>query len=99
VYACRPTLLFGLRRASDKVEVFNIGSEDRVDVKTIARMLIEEMGLGDVKLRFAGELDGRGWPGDVKEMQLDIGKIKRLGWKPTLTISSPKTDTLPCTCI
>jgi UDP-glucose 4-epimerase len=25
---------------------------------------------------------GRGWKGDVKNMLLDIGKIKALGWKP-----------------
>jgi UDP-glucose 4-epimerase len=67
---------------SDKVEIFNIGSEDSVDVKTIARIVIEEMGLSDVNLRFTSTLDGRGWLGDVKQMQLDIGRIKRLGWKP-----------------
>ena len=27
---------------------------------------------------------GRGWQGDVKQMQLDISKIKKLGWKPKL---------------
>jgi len=79
---CVEAFLFGLGHASDRAEVFNVGSEDRVDVKTIAEIVIEEMGLRDVKLRFIGEVDGRGWPGDVKEMQLDIGKIKRLGWKP-----------------
>ena len=25
---------------------------------------------------------GRGWKGDVKNMPLDISKIKTLGWKP-----------------
>jgi len=79
---CVEAFLFGLRHATDRAQVFNIGSEDRVDVKTIAKIVIEEMGLGDVELRFAAGVDGRGWPGDVKEMQLDISKIKRLGWKP-----------------
>jgi len=27
---------------------------------------------------------GGGWKGDVKNMQLDITKIKTLGWKPKL---------------
>jgi UDP-glucose 4-epimerase len=28
---------------------------------------------------------GRGWKGDVKNMLLDIGKLKTLGWKPNPT--------------
>ena len=27
---------------------------------------------------------GRGWKGDVKNMLLDITKLKTLGWKPKL---------------
>jgi UDP-glucose 4-epimerase len=68
---CVEAFLFGHPPASDRVEVFNIGSDDMVDVKTIARIVIEEMGLSDVKLRFAAGVEGRGWPGDVKEMQLE----------------------------
>ena len=26
--------------------------------------------------------DGRGWPGDIKEMLLDISRLKSLGWRP-----------------
>ena len=29
-----------------------------------------------------GTEDGRGWVGDVKEMNLDISKITNLGWNP-----------------
>jgi UDP-glucose 4-epimerase len=33
--------------------------------------------------KFTGGVDGgRGWKGDVKNMLLDISKIKTLGWKP-----------------
>ena len=56
-----------------------------MDVKTIAQIIIEEMGLKNVKLTFTGGVDsGRGWMGDVKNMLLDIDKIKALGWKPKL---------------
>ena len=37
----------------------------------------------NVKLKFTGGVDGgRGWKGDVKNMLLDISKIKTLSWKP-----------------
>jgi UDP-glucose 4-epimerase len=44
----------------------------------------EELGLTDVKFAYTGGIDGgRGWKGDVKNMLLDITKIKSKGWKPT----------------
>jgi len=43
------------------------------------------MRLNNVKLVFTGGVEGgRGWKGDVKNMLLDITKLKRLGWKPRL---------------
>jgi len=50
----------GVENSTDKVAILNIGSEDRVDVLTIAR----------------------GWKGDVKLMQLDMSKLRDLGWHP-----------------
>jgi len=41
------------------------------------------MRLKNVKFKFTGEVDGgRGWKGDVKNMLLDISKLKSLEWKP-----------------
>ena len=41
------------------------------------------MGLTKVDLKFTGGVDGgRGWIGDVKNMLLDISKLKSRGWKP-----------------
>jgi len=80
---CIEAMLLGAEKSRGKVEIFNIGSEDRVDVKTIAKLVIEEMNLKNVRLRFTGGVDGgRGWKGDVKYMLLDINKLKSLGWKP-----------------
>jgi len=43
------------------------------------------MGLKNVKLKLTGGVDGgRGWKGDVKNMLLDISKLKALGWRPKL---------------
>jgi UDP-glucose 4-epimerase len=41
------------------------------------------MKLKNVKLELTGGVDdGRGWKGDIKNMLLDISKLKSLGWKP-----------------
>ena len=80
---CVDALLFGLEHASERVEIYNIGSEDQISVKEIARIVTEEMSLKDVRFRYTGGVrGGRGWIGDVKTMFLDISKMKRLGWNP-----------------
>jgi UDP-glucose 4-epimerase len=82
---CVDAILLGVENSTEQVEIFNVGSEDQVDVKTIALIVIEEMKLKNVKLVFTGGVEGgRGWKGDVKNMLLDITKLKRLGWKPRL---------------
>ena len=82
---CIEAMLLGLERPTRRVQVYNLGSDDQINVKTIAQIIIEEMGLKNVKLCFTGGVDGgRGWKGDVKKMLLDIGKIKSLGWEPKL---------------
>ncbi|MEM1655553.1 MAG: NAD-dependent epimerase/dehydratase family protein [Nitrososphaerota archaeon] len=64
------------------VEIYNVGSEDAINVKTIAGIVIEELGLRDVEMTYTGGVEGRGWRGDVRRMLLDISKIKSLGWRP-----------------
>ncbi len=82
---CIEAMFLGLKEPKNWVEVFNVGSEDQINVKTIAQIIIEEMGLKNVKLTYTGGVDGgRGWIGDVKNMLLDINKLKSLGWKPKL---------------
>jgi len=65
--------------------VFNVGNDDWLTVKEIADIVVEEMGLKNVRYIFKPVTpDGGGWPGDVKFMLLDITKIKTMGWKPLL---------------
>jgi len=82
---CIEAMLLGLEKSTEQVEIYNVGSEDQIDVKTIAEIVAEKMGLQDIKFKFTGGVDGgRGWKGDVKNMLLDVNKIKSLGWKPKL---------------
>jgi UDP-glucose 4-epimerase len=78
-------MLLTLQKSKEQVEIYNIGSEDQVTVTEIAKIVIDQMGLENVKLVYTGGVDGgRGWVGDVKNMLLDISRLKALGWKPKL---------------
>lgn len=75
---CVSAIFAGLK-AKDRVNIFNIGSEDQIKVKRIAEIVAEEMGLNP-KFKFTG--GDRGWKGDVPVMLLSVEKLKALGWKP-----------------
>ena len=83
---CVRGMVLGARKASGRVEVFNLGSDDRVSVLEIAGMVIGEMGVDGCEVRLTGGVDGgRGWAGDVKVMQLDSSRLRSLGWAPRLS--------------
>jgi len=77
---CVDAMLFAAQKGKDQYNVFNIGSEDWIDVQSIADIVSRGMGLSDVKYRYTG--GSRGWIGDVPKMQLSIAKLKDLGWSP-----------------
>jgi len=77
---CVDAIMFGYENRRNDVEIFNIGSEDWINVRRIADIVVEEMGLKNVSYRFTG--GKRGWKGDVPKMLLSIEKIKDYGWRP-----------------
>lgn len=80
---CIEGMIYGAETTNEDVEILNIGSEDRVTVLEIAKIVIEEMGLEGAEIELTGGVDGgRGWKGDVKLMQLDMQRLKTLGWTP-----------------
>lgn len=81
---CVQAMIDVVEHSHDTTNVFNIGSSDTVDVTEIADIVVEQMGLSGVQYEYAGGIDGRGWKGDVKIMQLSIEKIKKHGWEPRL---------------
>lgn len=82
VHECIAAMLFAVGHSRESVNTFNIGSEDWIDVKSIAKIVTEEMHLSDTQFRFTG--GERGWVGDVPKMQLSIDRIKALRWKPQI---------------
>ncbi len=72
----------------------NVGSKDSIDVVTLANEICKVMKLKDVEYKFTGGVDGgRGWKGDVKNMRLDIKKMKSHGWNPQFTSRKAINDT------
>jgi len=80
---CISAVLTAFECMRGRVEVLNVGSEDQISVREIAEVVVEELGVKGVVFRFMGGVDGgRGWVGDVKNMLLDVTKLKAKGWKP-----------------
>ncbi len=58
---------------------FNVGTDDYITVSEIAGIVVDIMGLKNVKLNFGS--NDRGWKGDVPVVRLNSEKIKSLGWR------------------
>jgi UDP-glucose 4-epimerase len=69
-------------KARDRVNVFNLGSADRVSVREIAELVIAAVG-APARIEYTG--GERGWAGDVPQQLLSIERIGRLGWRPRLS--------------
>jgi len=79
-------MLVAIKELHNQVNIINIGSDDHLKVMDVAKIVVEEMGIKDVKFKFTGGVNGgRGWKGDIKNECLDVSKIKSLGWKPKHT--------------
>ncbi|HET6404554.1 MAG TPA: NAD-dependent epimerase/dehydratase family protein [Candidatus Thermoplasmatota archaeon] len=79
-------MLHVAEREWPRYDVYNIGSDDAIDVFELARVCMDAWGLKDVELVATGGVEGgRGWKGDVKRMGLATEKIKSTGWRPKHT--------------
>ena len=67
-----------MANTSEVVNIFNVATDDVLDVTSIAKIVIAEMGLSDVELAYTG--GDRGWKGDVPQVRLVLDKIHALGW-------------------
>ncbi len=64
--------------------VYNISvNGDGTTVTHIAEIVVEELGLENVKFNYTG--GDRGWKGDVPRFSYDISKVLNTGWSPKHT--------------
>jgi len=80
---CIDGVMLGYERSSDRVNIFNLGLQEQTTVNELADLVIEEMGLSNVRKKYTGGV--RGWVGDNPVVYLSTEKIRGLGWKPKLS--------------
>lgn len=78
---CVAAMLLAAERFPARFDVYNIGSDDAIDVFELARAAIAAWGLKDVEVVATGAAGSGGWKGDVRKMGLANDKIKGLGWR------------------
>ncbi len=76
---CINAIMHAIKLSNERVNIFNLGCHDQVEVSRIAEILVEEVGLHDVDFVFTG--GERGWVGDVPRFLLSTEKINHLGWR------------------
>ena len=88
---CLDAILFGVNKAQDKVNIFNLGTNEYCKVNDSIGWITENLELKP-QLKYSG--GERGWIGDNPFIYLDTTKINNLGWKPKLTIRDSIIRTL-----
>jgi UDP-glucose 4-epimerase len=78
---CVSGILQGYQCSSDRVNTFNLGIEEQTIVSHVADLVIEEMALKEVSRRYVGGV--RGWIGDNAIVNLNLDRIRDIGWEPT----------------
>ena len=91
VQDCIDSMLLAIKKEQNKVNIFNLGTDEYITVDDSIRWICEYLGLSP-KITYAG--GDRGWIGDSPFIFLDCSRIKTLGWYPKLTIRESIIKTL-----
>lgn len=83
VQDCIDAMLLAIDQTAEKVNVFNLGTDEYVEVNDSICWICAALGV-EPQLSFTG--GDRGWIGDNPFIFLDTGKIRALGWTPRLNI-------------
>jgi len=68
--------------ADDQINIFNVGNNDRITVKEIAEIVVNQSNI-DTKITYTG--GNKGWIGDVPEFDYSLDKVYKIGWKSSLS--------------
>ncbi|MCI4369385.1 MAG: NAD-dependent epimerase/dehydratase family protein [Thermoplasmata archaeon] len=79
---CVSAMRLAEAKSRERVNVFNLGTTDRVSVREIAELIVAAHG-GHARIEYMG--GERGWPGDIPQQLLDVARIQALGFRPALS--------------
>jgi len=88
---CINAILTVIQKTQEKVNVYNLGTDEYCDVNQSIGWICEYLGLKP-KLVYSG--GDRGWIGDNPFIFLDCSKLKGLGWKAELSIEESVIKTV-----
>ena len=88
---CIDAILLALDRASDRVNVINLGVDGYCEVNDSIGWICRELGVKPEMQYTGGE---RGWIGDNPFIFLDTAKIRSLGWTPKYSIEEGVVSTV-----
>ncbi len=88
---CIDAIFTAVEKAMGIVNIFNLGTDEYIEVKDSIRVISEEMKVKPT-LSFSG--GSRGWIGDNPFIFLDCSKIRKIGRKPKHTIKEAVVRTL-----
>lgn len=91
VQDCIDAILIAIQNSQDKVNLFNLGTDEYCEVNDSIGWICNHLGLKPVIHYSGGE---RGWIGDNPFIFLDCRKIRTLGWKPKYSINEGIIKTL-----
>jgi UDP-glucose 4-epimerase len=88
---CLDAIEVAIQNSSEKVNIFNLGTDEYCEVNDSISLISEYLGLTP-KIRYSG--GERGWIGDNPFIFLDCQKIRSLGWQPKCSIKEGIIKTL-----
>lgn len=80
---CIDAMLTAIEKASNSVNIFNLGTDEYCEVNDSIGWICDCLGLKPQLIYSGGD---RGWIGDNPFIFLDCSRIRRLGWQPRLSI-------------
>lgn len=91
VQDCVEGILHGIEKSKDKINIFNLGSEQSCEVRESIGWICNEMNINP-NLMFSG---GRqGWIGDNPIIKLDPQKMEKIGWKASVSLETSVRETV-----
>ncbi len=91
VQDCIDAIFFVITHAQEKVNIYNLGTNEYCQVNDSVGWICEHLQLTPQLAYSGGE---RGWIGDNPFIFLDTAKVRALGWQPKLTIQQGIIRTL-----